>query len=214
MYEAQFWFHAKRTGEVGQIFTSVYGSAAPTRVVRVLGAQAGGSWWAEQMLLYNNTYQKVDAMAIAPYFGNDYGSQEMMSTVQGWSVSTLLNKLTTQSVPESLAQVKVSAGICAKYKIKLLGYEGGQHLVGVGAPQDNNAINNLFDAVNRNAGMLNLYTTYLNGWKQNGGGLFMHYVNCYPIQKWGRWGAMEYLGQPLSQAPKFDALQRYIEANR
>jgi len=32
--------------------------------------------------------------------------------------------------------------------------------------------------------------------------------------KYGRWGSMEYLGQPRTQAPKYDALQKYVEANR
>lgn len=214
MYEAQFRFHAKRTAEVGRIFSDVYGSSAASRVVRVLGAQASGTWWSEQMLMYNNTYQNVDALAIAPYFGNSYGEPGMQSTVQGWSVSTLLNKLATQSVPSSLSDVATSADICEQYGVDLLGYEGGQHLVGIGSAQSSAAINNLFDAANRSSGMRDIYTTYLNGWKQNGGGLFMHYVNCYPCQKWGRWGAMEYLDQPQSQAPKFDALQRFIEANR
>ena len=59
--------------------------------------------------------------------------------------------------------------------------------------------------------MKDVYLDYLEGWKRNGGRLFMHFVNCSGPSKWGRWGALEYLTQPRADAPKFDAVQRFME---
>ena len=35
--------------------------------------------------------------------------------------------------------------------------------------------------------------------------------NCEGYGKHGRWGALEYITQPRAEAPKFDALMRFIE---
>lgn len=42
-------------------------------------------------------------------------------------------------------------------------------------------------------------------------GLFVHLLDCGSFKGAGNWGALEYLGQPRSEAPKYDALKRFIE---
>jgi len=69
----------------------------------------------------------------------------------------------------------------------------------------------LFDAANRDPRMGGLYDSYLAAWKAAGGKLFVHYVSIGAYTKYGRWGSLEYMDQPRSAAPKFDALQRFIE---
>ena len=61
--------------------------------------------------------------------------------------------------------------------------------------------------------MKDLYLTYLARWKALGGQLFVHYSSMSNYSKWGRWGSLEYMGQPRSTAPKFDALQQFITDN-
>jgi hypothetical protein len=58
-----------------------------------------------------------------------------------------------------------------------------------------------------------LYTQFLQGWRDQGGALLVHFVNCSGWGRYGRWGALEYLEQPRSESPKFDALQTFIESN-
>jgi hypothetical protein len=61
--------------------------------------------------------------------------------------------------------------------------------------------------------MKQLYLDYLQGWRREGGELFVHYTDIGRYTKWGRWGALEYLAQPRISAPKYDALQSFIEQN-
>jgi hypothetical protein len=53
--------------------------------------------------------------------------------------------------------------------------------------------------------------TNLNGLSYWGGGLFMHLLDCGNFENAGNWGAREYLTQPRNEAPKYDALQKWID---
>jgi len=61
--------------------------------------------------------------------------------------------------------------------------------------------------------MKDVYSRYLQVWRENGGTLFVHFTSCGKFSKWGRWGSREYLGQPQAQAPKFSALVDFASAN-
>jgi len=39
----------------------------------------------------------------------------------------------------------------------------------------------------------------------------MHYTNCNGYGLFGRFGSLEYIDQPRAEAPKYDALQRWLE---
>ncbi|MND03942.1 hypothetical protein D3C83_239980 [compost metagenome] len=56
-----------------------------------------------------------------------------------------------------------------------------------------------------------LYSTYLRDWTTAGGDIFMHYSHVTSIRPANRFGALEYMAQPREEAPKYDALLRYIE---
>jgi len=97
--------------------------------------------------------------------------------------------------------------------MRLIAYEGGQHMVGVLGAQNNNELSTLFDAFNRDARMKQMYLDYLAGWKQAGGELFVHFDDVSTFSKWGRWGALEYVTQPRAAAPKFDGVHTFMEQN-
>jgi hypothetical protein len=210
-YQALFYYHSLRTVQMFKVLEQVYGSEL-SRAVRCLGAQADGWWWSEEMLKYQNAYQHCDAMAIAPYFGGGMGSSESISSVQNMSLDQAFARLNSVDIPDAINSMKMQSDVCSRYNVAMVAYEGGQHLV-ISTGDDNSRVNSLFDAMNRDPRMGAAYTTYLNGWKQYGGDVFVHYVNCCNYSNWGRWGAMENLFQSRSQAPKYDALQRFIESN-
>ena len=83
--------------------------------------------------------------------------------------------------------------------------------MGIGPVMDDPHVNTLFDRANSHPKMKDVYLRYLNGWKHAGGGLFVHFTTVAPPGKFGRWGAMERLGQPRAEAPKYDALLTFIE---
>jgi hypothetical protein len=94
--------------------------------------------------------------------------------------------------------------------LQLLAYEGGQHLVGVGAAQNNQTLTNLFVAANRDPGMRQLYYNDLDNWFTEGGELFMLYRLTGDYNKYGSWGLFEWQMQPRSTAHKWLGVMDYL----
>ena len=209
---AKLYYHSRRTVEIMRIWERVFGST--DRLVRVMGAQAAGTWASEQLLAYQDAAQHVDALGIAPYFGGYLGAPQEQARVSAMSVDAVFDELRSRALPEVEEWMKGQAAIAAKHGLGLVAYEGGQHLVGVGPPQQSDTINALFDAVNRDRRMKGLYLDYFALWREHVNGPFAHFVNCTAYTKYGRWGALEYLSQPRAAAPKYDALQMLIEDTR
>jgi len=212
-FEAQIRYHSKRSLEIFGLWTQ--GLGGTSRLVRVMGSWAAVPFMTEQILGYANAYQNTDAVAIAPYFGNDLGNTAEFpeSTVQGYSLAQAFEKLTQIFLPRAVEKLgeHLAAIAAVNSKIELVAYEGGQHLVGVNGVENNANVNALFDAVNRAPEMKAVYADYLNRWKAGGGKLFVHFNNCGGYTKFGRWGALESLLRPTS--PKYEALMQYIDEN-
>jgi hypothetical protein len=75
------------------------------------------------------------------------------------------------------------------------------------------ALTLLFNNFDRDPRIGPLYAGYLSSLKAAGGELFVHFTDASRYTKWGRWGALEYIAQPRAAAPKFDAIQTFIEQN-
>jgi hypothetical protein len=128
-----------------------------------------------------------------------------------WNLDQLFAYLNNAAVPEILDMTRRQRQVADRYHVQLIGYEGGQSLNALGPLAADPQLNALYDAANRDPRMGTLYTRWLQGWTDAGGGLLFHHTNCYRHNQFGRFGSMEYLGQPLSEAPKYDALQRWIQ---
>ncbi|MEK8023832.1 MAG: hypothetical protein AAB229_08510 [Candidatus Hydrogenedentota bacterium] len=205
------YYHARRSGEIFNIWKSVHGGSTDS-FYRVIAAQAASATGAQQILDFENTYLNADLLAIGPYFGVYLGSANEETRVQAMTLNQLFTELEDTALPGARTQMQAHAAVAASHNLGLAAYEGGQHLARQGLPA-NDTINALFEAANRDARMGTLYTTYLNDWRTAGGRLFNHFVNCNVFNPVGRWGALEYPTQPRSAAPKFDALQKFIEFN-
>ncbi|MCA9932620.1 MAG: cellulose-binding protein [Ardenticatenaceae bacterium] len=215
-------WYGKRTAEMCDIWKTVWGTQSD-RVVCVMASQAANSWTASEPLacpLWSGgpcVDHGIDASAIAPYFGGYLGTPGWESTLMGWTaeadggMNSLFAELTNTAVPEALVWVTAHKTVADQNGLDLIAYEGGQHLTGVFGVENNDAVTTLFTTANRDARMGGLYTTYLDGWRQNGGQLFAHYLNADGFTKWGSWGALEYTNQGSS--PKYDALMAFITAN-
>jgi hypothetical protein len=210
--EAQLRFYSKRSLEVFDIWSAEF--ADPARLVRVMASQAGNAWASEQVLDFRNAKQKTDALAIAPYFGGGMGVPAERARVEAMSLDELFSVLEHTALPAAVGWMQSQAAVARARRLPLIAYEGGQHLTGVLGVENSAAVNALFDAANRDPRIGVLYAKYLEAWKRSGGTILFHLSNCGGYSKWGRWGALEYLEQPRSQAPKFDALQSFIERNQ
>jgi hypothetical protein len=209
-YEAGLRYHAKRSAEIFGLFGQQF---EPARLVRVMGSQAASAWASETELDFPAAKGHVDAVAVAPYFGGDYGTPEQVSRARGMTPEQLLTDIENVALPQAIGWMKEQGAVAKARGVKMIAYEGGQHLSGIFGAENDAALNTLFDAVNRHPRMKSVYTRYLDAWKANGGQLFVHYVNCMAYSKWGRWGALEALDQPREKSPKYDALMSFIEKN-
>lgn len=209
----QIQYHALRSRTLGGIFKDQLGSS---RVIAVLAAQTGNMWTGSRALDYLNGRFKgaigVDALAIGPYFAVMPGPREA-GTYTAMTPETLFAFVRSKIFPTVFATVKNYSKLAKANNLPLIAYEGGQHLVGIQSAENNTELTALFLAFNRDPRVKQLYLDYLNGWKQAGGELFVHYFDVGRFDKWGAWGALEYVDQPRSAAPKFDALQTFIEQN-
>ncbi len=217
------FYTAQRSGQIFDIWQGVFGGTSS--LVRVLPAQAANSALSEQLVAFafGNAFGNADALAIAPYFDcsdqatGGWGSLSEPSTAAQVSLMTVdqVLDIETEHIHNcSLQQMSSNATVANMYGLKLVAYEGGQSLAGIGSAQDNTALTNLFMAANRNPRMKDLYTQYLANWKTIGGDIFVHYTDVGSYGMYGSWGSMEYQTQDPSTAPKFQALQAFAAQNQ
>ena len=125
---------------------------------------------------------KIDAAAVAPYFG---------FTGKGGDTAVVLKEIAA-SVPGMVGQVKELRQLTDEAGVDLISYEGG-------SATDNTA-------ASRHPEMYNIYRDYLDGLAP-----YLTMFNQYTVcGRGGKWGAKEYVNQPLAETPKYRALVDYI----
>jgi hypothetical protein len=101
--------------------------------------------------------------------------------------------------------------VADRYKVKLLAYEGGSHIVATWPQVDNDALTEKLIAANRDPELQSLYCEYTQYWyNTTKGDLFSFFSSHGLPSKWGSWGMKEYMSH--SQAPKYKALQECVFA--
>lgn len=202
---------AERADAVFRSWRRVFGPSA-SRVVRVVGSQAGVPWVSETVLAHQGLHERADALAIAPYFGLT-AMPENEKEIGRLSVVELIERTEAEALPKAIKNMQEHVEVARRFGLTPVAYEGGQGFAAIRGVENNDEINALFDAINRHPRMKDLYLRYLAGWRDAGGQLFVHFINCQAYSKWGRWGLREYVDQPRAEAPKFDAVMQFIEDN-
>lgn len=206
-FQAQLRYYSERSVEIFDIWEAEMGRG---RIIRVMSAQAANPWTSEQVLEWKDAYKKTDSLAIAPYFGGGFGDPSRQEETAALSVDALLDRLEEEMDTENREMIRKQKLVADKFGVALVAYEGGQHLVGHGGSENNQKLTDLFVAANRSPRMYGLYRKHLNHWFTEGGGLFVAFSNVGQPSKWGSWGALEWQGQPIDQAPKYRALVDHI----
>jgi len=207
---AGYRYYAQRSVEIFNSWQSVFGNK--NRIKRILAGWTVAPQISEIILSQDEAYKSADAFAIGPYF---FGGHNEVRGVK--TLDEVFNLLTDSqyrySLPKVLDYIKAQKVITDKYGVQLMAYEGGQGLVDFKTTSNEQMPNPLLYAANRDARMAELYAEFLNGWKQAGGGLFMHYTSPRTYQKYGSWGTKEYVTQPLADAPKYQAILNFMQGN-
>jgi hypothetical protein len=209
-YQAQLRYYSKRAVEIFRIWGEVFGGT--DRLVRVLAAQSANPWTSAQVMDFEQAYKQADALGIAPYFGYALGDPKTQEQVAQMTANQVLDKC-AEYIAEGNKTIAEQARLAKERGLRLVAYEAGQHLVGYGGAENNKPLEDLFHAANRHPRMKALYLDYLAGWKDNGGTLAVLFSSTGNWSKWGSWGLMEHHGQPVAEAPKYQAVIEFLEAN-
>jgi hypothetical protein len=205
-FEGALHFTASRSAEIFQICEQVFGGTR--RLCRVVPGWAGNAEASAKVLRYRDCGRRADVLAVAPYLSltpGPEGDPPTAPTVAGWTLDRLFEHLERKVLPESITEMKESRQAADRYGLRLVAYEGGQHLVGVQGAENDKTLTRLFHAANADRRMGELYRRYLAAWVEAGGDLFCHYSSVVPWSKWGSWGLLPYHDQPPRSSPKFMA---------
>lgn len=185
--------YAEKTRQVMQIWSTVF-AGQMNRLVRVAAFQHVSPYWSNLLLKYQNLYQSVDAVATAPYFGYDITDGMTLDQVMG-----LLPGKVDAAVYYGLQQKSVAQS----YGLRYITYEAGQHVV-----LPNNV--SLLQQIERDPRMYGLYKQFMGAWQTQIGDSLNLFALTGPISRYGAWGAVEYNGQSVSNAPKMQAIQEFL----
>lgn len=212
-------YFARRTAQIGAIWDEVFGD--DPRVITVLATQIGSLEHRGAPMLNHEVpglgpvYEHVDAVAVAPYFG---GGEPPDSVDEIFARAELPGGDETYAVllgeePDGGPLHWIVRDMHALRDrepwshLPLIAYEGGQHFLALG----DESRSEMLATANRDPRMGELYDEYLRRWAAlTEGGLFVHYRSPSAWSVWGTWGSKEYQGQPVSEAPKHQALLRYL----
>ncbi len=205
---ARLRYQARRSLEIFRIFEA---HVPPERLVRVIGSQVGNHYAHAELMTDPEVKKHTDAIAVAPYFGHELGSQQAAKKFADGDIEAMMKFLEDVSIPAAYEAIRLSTEWGKKNGVALVAYEGGQHLAAEPALVDDAAWNAKLDAANRHPAMKARYFDLLNAWKRAGGHEFVHFTFTSRMEKFGRFGALEAIDQPLSEAPKYDALVAFAK---
>jgi hypothetical protein len=227
-YFARLRFYSQRAVQIFDLWDAQFG-VGNTRLVRVLGSFIGDKVLTEQMLKTVPT-NKIDAVAIAPYFfGCPYqeicidAPKTLLTATTVDDVFAALDQSGTidvKSIDGTIDAVKNQLTITNQYNVNLVSYEGGQHLVtGVlgnkATTSDQTRLRKLFNEANRDPRMKQRYLTFLNAWKDlstQGTTLFTLYTLPQSYYRYGNFGIKEHLNKSRAESPKFDGMMSFQES--
>jgi hypothetical protein len=100
--------------------------------------------------------------------------------------------------------------LAERFGLRLVAYEGGQHLV-AGEHQNDDALTAKLIAANRNPRMAKLYEKMFDAWyAESGRDLLVLFNSADMPSKYGSWGLLESQEQLPEQAPKYRAYREQL----
>lgn len=229
--DAFMQWYGMRAAQMSDIWKQVF-SDQPDRVVSVMATQTGwhgleksaldcSLWVAEgNAPCYQHGF---DVYAITGYFSGKLGRDSSDDVVRSWlndadggfgkaftqinQGNLIVNDDYDDTLPGVADQFQYHQNVAQERGLKLVVYEGGQHLV----RSEDEELTEFFIELNRRPEMYDAYTRLLETWQAAGGNLFMNFADISKPSRWGSWGALEFVDQDGS--PKYDALVDFINRN-
>lgn len=208
---------AKLATESAMIWDEVFGAEADARLVKVLGTQMANIGITKQLLSAKAWFENEPDSAVAPadvfdaigvttYFGNSVAAQQeprdaLIAAIEDpevdafrWLADKLQDPEFPSSIPHIMSRLADQKAIAEEAGLKMVAYEGGQHvhqLFGLGAEAA--ALGDFFAEFVRSPEMAELYHALWDGWAEVGDGPFMQFGTIAESSKWGSWALWENL---------------------
>jgi len=183
-YAVKFRVVGRRSMQISNLFRGVFGDAEMmTRVRPVLPAQLANAGTLSEPLAYLAARHggaapylyAVTGAAYVTVFDDDAGARADL-TVDG-----IFAEMTSYAEVNAHTWMKTFAKLASDHGVKLVAYEGGQHLTGNGSTAAKLAAQ--VDPRMKDVLLLN----YAN-WYASGGELFIYYNICSGWSRYGAWG--------------------------
>ncbi|MCK5902423.1 MAG: hypothetical protein KAG28_04675 [Cocleimonas sp.] len=141
----------------------------------------------------------------------------VMNSIYTPSAKTTAERGDTDSLSAIIQIISSQVAVAKEFNVDLYAYEGGQHLkVEYGDLSLSNAkkksLQDFFTAANQDSRMGDIYEKLLTEWKQRGGKQFMLFTSPQSFNRYGFFGIKEYMNQPRTETPKYDAAMTFQEA--
>lgn len=217
-WKAGLIYHAKQSNRMFKILDEVYAGQPKHRYDKVLAVQGGNIGAARIVVESLGVADNADSLAIAPYLTFNvpmkplrWKKTPIAEEVQTWNLDQVFAYLKNEALPECTKWMDEQKALADKHGLKLIAYEGGQHLTALGEVNKNKTIVDLLADANRDPRMGELYTAYFNHWTDIGAGLFCVFNAMQPYSEAGSWGLLEYVGEDPTTSPKYMAIQEWAE---
>jgi hypothetical protein len=184
LYAVKFRLVGRRSMQISNLFRGVFGDGEMmTRIRPVVPAQLANSGTLSEALTYLAARQggaaryiyAVTGAAYVTVFNDDAGNRA------GLNLDTIFSEMTSYAEVNAHTWMKTFAKLASDNGVKLVAYEGGQHLTGAGSTDAKLAAQ--LDPRMKDVLLLN----YAN-WRATGGELFVYYNLCSGWNKYGAWG--------------------------
>jgi hypothetical protein len=192
---------------VMDIWTDVF-KDQKDRLVRVVGGQ---HYWTDVScrIALNMRPGSFDAFASAGYISlGEEGYAKAAEKGASLTTDDVIQYTREEIARKALPQLReLKEQICDVRHVRLLIYEGGQHIVSDPFGTDQ-PYNQVLEDVQSLPAMYDLYNDWLDTLRNlTDNLLFMHFSFVCPKDgKYGSWGALEYMDQDINDAPKYRAL--------
>jgi hypothetical protein len=198
--------------QIFKIWEEVFGGRE--RLVRVLPSQSANAYVSEQIVSFRDACKHADALAIAPYISCNVApnGKPSLAEAENWTVDQALDYMERTALPESVRWIEDSKKVADKYGLKLLAYEGGQHMVGVAGGENNEKLTKTLHAANAHPRMGEIYRRYYDAWTRAGGGTFAYFASVGSWSKWGSWGILQYADDDPRLSPKYMSTMRWAQS--
>lgn len=220
-------YYAKRATEVALIWKDVFGAEADTRLVATLSTQTANPRVANR-ILRARTWRKsgdagfvapktvFDALAVTTYFGGalvrrDESRDALLAAIKDPKVDAdqyvfdLMMTAPDQGSNKRLQNAWAeNAEIARDAGLKLIAYEGGQHLhhsFSTKIPkEDLEVLTGFLTDFVRTEYMVELYQANWDAWRRVSDGPYMQFYDVSAPTKWGSWGLLASLTDTTPRA--------------